>query len=52
MAALFQTEFLNAFSWMVCWISIEISWKFVPKGPINNKLALVQIMASRRPGEK
>ena len=34
------------------WISIEISQKFVPKGPINNIPALVQIMACRRPGNK
>ena len=26
--------------------------KFVPKGPINNIPALVQIMAWRRPGDK
>ena len=34
------------------WISIEISLKFVPKSPINNIPALVQIMAWRRPGDK
>ena len=28
-------------------ISIEISLKFVPKGPINNIPALVQVMACR-----
>ena len=33
-------------------ISIEISLKFVPKGPVNNMRALVQIMAWRRPGDK
>ena len=33
-------------------ISIEISLKFVPKGPINNIPALVQITAWRRPGDK
>ena len=33
-------------------IAIRISLKFVPKGPINNNLALVQIMAWRRPGDK
>ena len=33
-------------------ILIEISLKFVPKGPINNIPALVQIMAWRRPGNK
>ena len=33
-------------------ISIKISLKFVPKGPINNIPALVQIMAWLRPGDK
>ena len=33
-------------------ISIRISLKFVPKVPINNIPALVQIMAWRRPGDK
>ena len=33
-------------------IWIKISMKFVPKGPINNIPALVQIMAWRRPGDK
>ena len=31
------------------WIPIKISLKFVPKGPINDIPALVQIMAWRRP---
>ena len=34
------------------WIPIKISLKFVPKGPINNIPALVQIMAWCRPGDK
>ena len=33
-------------------ISIKTSLKFVPKGPINNNPALVQIMAWRRSGDK
>ena len=33
-------------------ISIKISLKFIPKGPINNIPALVQIMAWRWPGNK
>ena len=33
-------------------ISIKISLKFVPKGPINNNPALVQIMAWHRSGDK
>ena len=33
-------------------ISIKISLKFVPKGPINNIPILIQIMAWRRPGDK
>ena len=32
------------------WIPIEISLKFVPRGPINNFPALVRIMAWRRLG--
>ena len=35
----------NATSW------IKISLKFVPKGPINNIPALVQLMAWRHPGD-
>ena len=38
---IFKCIFLNE----KFWISIEISLKFVPKGPINNKPPLVQIMA-------
>ena len=34
------------------WIPNKISLKFVPKGPINNIPALVQIMAWHRPGDK
>ena len=34
------------------WISIKISLNFVPKGPVNNIPALVQIMAGRRPGDE
>ena len=34
------------------WIPIKISLNFVPKGAINNILALVQIMAWRRAGDK
>ena len=34
------------------WTSIKISLKFVPRGPISNIPALVQIMAWRRSGDK
>ena len=34
------------------WIPIKISLKFVPKDPMNNITALVQIIAWRRPGNK
>ena len=34
------------------WIPIKISLKFLPKDPINNIPALVQIMAWRHPGDK
>ena len=49
MAAYFLKTFSYAFSWMKI---IKISLKFVPKGPINNIPALVQIMAWQRPGAK
>ena len=46
----------DSFRWIFLnenvWISIEVSLKFVPKGPINNIPALVQIMAWRQPGDK
>ena len=34
------------------WISIKISLQFLPRGPINNIPALVQIMVWPRPGDK
>ena len=45
---IFKYTFLNE----NVWISIKISLKFVPKGPINNIPSLVQIMAWHRPGDK
>ena len=45
---IFKCIFLNG----NVWISIKISLKFVPKGPINNIPALVQIMAWHRLGDK
>ena len=33
-------------------ILIQISLQFVPRGPIDNKSALVQVMAWRRTGDK
>ena len=45
---IFRCIFLNE----NVWIPIKISLKFVPKGPVNNIPALVQIMAWRRPGDK
>ena len=45
---IFKCIFLNENAW----ISIKISLKFVPKGPINKIPALVQIMAWRRSGDK
>ena len=42
-------HFPDSFKWIFfnenVWISIEVSLKFVAKGPINNIPALVQIMA-------
>ena len=43
----FQWTFLN---WNVR-ISIKISLKFVPRSPVNNIIALNQIMAWHRPGD-
>ena len=45
---IFKCIFLNE----NVWILIKISLKFVPQGPVNNILALVQIMAWRRSGDK
>ena len=45
---IFKCIFLNE----NVWIPIEMSLKFVSKGPINNISAMVQIMAWRRPGDK
>ena len=45
---IFKRVFLNE----NIWVPIKISLKFVPKGPVNNIPALVQIMAWRRPGDK
>ena len=44
----FKRHFLNE----NVWILIKISLKFVPKGPINNSPALVQIMAWCPTGDK
>ena len=53
MAAIFQTTFFNAFSWMKMYeFRLTFSLKFVPRGPINNIPTLVQVMAWRRPGDK
>ena len=46
--AIFKRIFFNENAW----ISIKFSLKFVPKVPINNIPALVQIMAWRRSGDK
>ena len=45
---IFKWIFLNENAW----ISINISLKFVPRGPNNNIPTLGQVMAWRRPGDK
>ena len=45
---IFRCIFLNE----NIWIAINISLSFIPKGPIDNIPALVQIMAWRRTGDK
>ena len=56
MAATSHTMFKMHFLEWKCvnfhWKCVKIPLKFVPKGPINNIPALVQIMAWRRPGDK
>ena len=48
-----QTTFSNAFSWMEMFqFRLKLPWGFVPKDPINNIVALVQIMAWRCPDDK
>ena len=44
----FERIFMNENAWIL----IKISLMFVPKGPITNIPALVQMMAWRRPGAK
>ena len=49
----FKSIFSDAFSWMknvVFWY--KTSLKFVPKGPVDNNPALVQMMAWRQIGDK
>ena len=47
MAAIFETTFSNVFSWM----EIKVPQELVPKGPINNTPALVQVMAWHQPDD-
>ena len=48
MADIFKCIFFNE----NVWILIQISLNFFPKGSIDDKPAVVQIMAWRRPGGK
>ena len=48
MAAILQTTFSNAFSWM----KIAVFFKYVCNDPIDNNPALVQMMAWRQTGDK
>ena len=56
MGAIFQTTFSTGYSWIKMYEfrikSNKISLKFVPKVPINNIPALVQIMTWCRSGDK
>ena len=53
MAAVLQTTFSNAFSWMKIYeFWFNMSLKFLLKGPINKIPTLVQVMAWRRSGDK
>ena len=50
MVAILQTKFSNAFSCMTFFMKILL--KFVHKGPVHNKPALVQVMPWHRTGDK
>ena len=53
MAAIFQTTFWNAFSWMEFFcILMTVSLKCVSQGPINTIPVLIKIMAWHRTGDK
>ena len=52
MAAISQIADSSAFSWQKRCILIRISLTFVPNGPIDNRLALTQVLAWRRTGDK
>ena len=53
MAAIFPDDILKrTFMNENAWISLQISLKFVPKGPINNIPALVRLMAWLPTGDK
>ena len=53
MVVISQMVYSGAFWYMkIFYILTEISLKFVPKGPINNTPALVQVMAWHRSGAK
>ena len=53
MAAISQTTLSSAFSWMkLSEFRSKFHWSFFPKSPTDNILALFQIMAWRRPGDK
>ena len=50
-ATISQTTFAFFYEWNIC-ILIRISLQFIPKGPIDNKSALVKVMTWRRTDDK
>ena len=52
MAAIMQMTLMQFLEWKVFLFLIEISLKFVPKGPIENTWALFQVMTWRQTGDK
>ena len=48
MAAISQMTLSNHFDVWKVFIAIRISMKFVPKGPIDNKAALVRLSSAKR----
>ena len=52
MAAIFPEDILKRICMNTAWISLQISLKFVPKGPINDIWALVRLVAWLPTGDK
>ena len=52
MVTISRTTLSRVMIFLICWASIKITLKFVSQGAINNSLALADVMAWRRIGDK